>query len=149
MMRYRVISIGALSALLLIILVVASSPAAQAQTPVLPGQINGVVFLDVNGNGEQDEGEPGIADVIVELISVQGTVSLPVTDTTTDEQGQYLFAEQPGARDYRVRITVPDGYTNTTPVSVDFSLAEDGEAIVNFGLRLADSMLYLSHLAKD
>ena len=47
----------------------------------------GTVFDDENGNGKQDDGESGIADVPVQLNSTGGT---PVI-VTTDENGNYQF----------------------------------------------------------
>ncbi|MEP3969544.1 MAG: hypothetical protein ABJM08_11075, partial [Nonlabens sp.] len=37
-----------------------------------PGTIEGVVYDDVNGNGTQDAGEPGLANVDVEITDSNG-----------------------------------------------------------------------------
>ncbi|HUH56329.1 MAG TPA: SdrD B-like domain-containing protein [Rhodanobacter sp.] len=48
--------------------------------------INGVVYFDKNGNGQQDAGEPGLAGITVTL---SGTASRTLT---TDATGHYQFA---------------------------------------------------------
>ena len=79
------------------------------------GQIGDFVWNDVNGNGCQDAGEPGIPGVTVSLYSgACGSSGTLVATTTTDNTGHYLFVGLcPG--DYQVAITTPGGYTATTP----------------------------------
>ena len=59
-----------------------------------PIEIGSRVWLDTNGNGIEDPGEPGIANVTIDLY--QGTTL--VGTTTTDANGDYLFnsADVPG-----------------------------------------------------
>jgi len=67
------------------------------------------VWLDRNGNGIQDAGEPGIQNVTVQLYSVDGTTDTLLTSTLTDATGNYLFENLiPG--EYKVRVLMP---TNT------------------------------------
>ncbi len=72
------------------------------------GQIGDTVYLDLNGNGVQDPGEPGVANqtVLLGWVSPDGRVTFPVT---TDENGMYLFDGLP-AGDYDV--TVVNGIVN-------------------------------------
>ena len=60
------------------------------------GQIGDTVFNDLNNNGVQDAGEPGIAGVDITL----GT-AVSTTTTTTDANGNYLFTGL-GATTYQV-----------------------------------------------
>ena len=53
------------------------------------GEIGDFVWNDLNGNGIQDAGEPGIPNVTVQLFNCGGTV--PIAITTTDANGNYLF----------------------------------------------------------
>lgn len=70
------------------------------------------VWNDLNGNGIQDAGEPGIAGVTLTLTGTTvGGVSVSHT-TTTDANGNYLFTEHPGT--YTVTITPPAGYIATS-----------------------------------
>jgi protocatechuate 3,4-dioxygenase beta subunit len=64
------------------------------------------VWEDLNANGKQDSGEPGIAGVTVQLLDKNGQVA---QTTTTDANGNYLFDVAPSA--YSVKIpTLPSGY---------------------------------------
>ena len=75
------------------------------------GSIGDFVWDDLNGNGCQDAGEPGITNVTVELYSGCSPSSLIAT-TTTDSTGHYLFTGLcPG--DYSVKFYTPAGYTHT------------------------------------
>lgn len=53
-----------------------------------PASIKGTVYHDRNNNGRQDEGEEGIANVVIELMDIDGNV---LRRTTTDENGDYCF----------------------------------------------------------
>ena len=61
-----------------------STAAAQASERVAaPVQVTGVVFVDRNGNGTRDTGEPGVAGV---------SVSDQVSVTATDADGRFTLA---------------------------------------------------------
>jgi len=82
-----------------------------------PASIGDIVWEDLDADGVQDTGEPGIEGVIVELFNGDGT---PATDMDgnpmtmiTDPNGNYLFENLlPG--DYYVEFTAPAGY-NPSP----------------------------------
>ena len=68
------------------------------------------VWLDCNANGIQDNGEMGVANVTVKLLSAAGTV---LATQTTDVNGEYQFTGlNPG--DYAVQFTPLTGYNFTT-----------------------------------
>ena len=79
-------------------------------------RLGNFVWEDSNGNGLQDLGEPGAANVRVHLLDAAGT---PVLDgsgtaitTTTNGTGAYQFANLvPGV--YKIRIDAPAGFTLT------------------------------------
>ena len=83
-----------------------------------PAGLGDFVWEDLNGNGIQEPGEPGVADVGVNLLDENGN---PVLDangdaitTTTDENGAYKFEElEPGR--YIVEFVSPEGYDPTHP----------------------------------
>ena len=81
------------------------------------GKIGDTVWYDIDGNGVQDAGEPGIAGITVQLTPPAGVdlgngPGIPVTDTT-DANGKYLFENLPKG-DYTVTVTTPPaGLTNT------------------------------------
>ncbi|MQA18776.1 SdrD B-like domain-containing protein [Rugamonas rivuli] len=66
------------------------------------------VWEDTNGNGVQDAGEAGLANVTVQLKDVDGHV---VKTTTTDASGKYHFDVDPGT--YSVSVQAPAGYAAT------------------------------------
>ncbi len=68
------------------------------------------VWLDGNGNGQQDFGEGGRAGVVVNLLNSAGTV---IATQTTVAGGIYLFANlTPGS--YSVEFQLPTGFGFTT-----------------------------------
>jgi hypothetical protein len=70
------------------------------------------VWHDVNGNGIQDSGEPGMPDVIVSLI--EGNSDVVVSTTVTDAAGAYSLAQQGlAAGRYYLEFNSPGGYMFT------------------------------------
>ncbi|WP_255427273.1 SdrD B-like domain-containing protein, partial [Candidatus Chloroploca sp. Khr17] len=71
------------------------------------------VWNDLNANGVQDAGEPGVPDVTLTLTGVDGFGTTVSLTTTTDVNGIYTFTKLvPGV--YTVTATLPDGYAVTT-----------------------------------
>ncbi|MEM6252313.1 MAG: SdrD B-like domain-containing protein, partial [Cyanobacteria bacterium P01_D01_bin.156] len=73
-------------------------------------------FIDGNANGVRDEGEYGVADVVVKLLNPDGSPVLNskgnTITTTTDNQGSYSFVGiAPG--EYKVMFVAPEGFTFT------------------------------------
>ncbi len=74
-----------------------------------PGSIGDFVWNDLNGNGFQDEGEPGIANVNVILQEVGGGG----TSAVTNANGFYEFDFVSSEREYQVLFTRPTGFEPT------------------------------------
>ena len=73
-----------------------------------PGSICGIKFNDLNGNGVQDAGEPGLPGW---QINIGGSADLSVT---TDEKGNYCFNDlKPG--DYKIGEVNQNGWLQTAP----------------------------------
>ena len=71
-----------------------------------PAKLGDRAFLDANGNGVQDPGEPGLSGVAVSLLDGSGKV---VGTTTTNDQGFYTFEGLvPGT--YAVQFDALGGY---------------------------------------
>lgn len=69
------------------------------------------VWNDLNADGDQDAGEPGIGSVSVTLTNVTTSVT---TGSSTDANGKYLFSGlTPGI--YKVTFGTPSGFTATSP----------------------------------
>ena len=107
-------------------------------TPVaFSGSIGDLVYDDLNGNGVNDAGEPGLAGVVVYLDSnANGSLDGGESSTTTDGSGAYDFALVPDT--YTVAVdegTVPPNANNTSannPTVVALAVLEDNND-VDFG----------------
>ena len=112
----------------------------RGRRPVRPVSIGNRVFYDVNGNGTQEAGEPGIANVTVTLTGTDGAGNPVSANTTTNATGNYSFTGlAPGT--YTVSVVpagVPSGLTsNTTPVVQPTGFLPSGtnDPNQNFGFR--------------
>jgi protocatechuate 3,4-dioxygenase beta subunit len=73
----------------------------------LPARLGDYVWHDVNANGIQEAGEPGISSVSVNLLDSGNNV---IGSTSTDANGLYLFSNLiPGT--YSVQFVAPAGYS--------------------------------------
>jgi SdrD B-like domain/Prealbumin-like fold domain len=75
-----------------------------------PATIGNFVFSDLNANGQQDLGEPGIQGVSVSLIRASDGAVLE--SVLTDPNGAYLFDSHPGGT-YVVEFGTVPGFTKT------------------------------------
>ena len=80
------------------------------------------VWEDLNNNNLQNAGEPGIANVTVQLYNTANVLQATVT---TDAFGNYIFnGLTPGS--YYVKFTLPSGYTYVTAhVGADTTIDSD------------------------
>lgn len=68
---------------------------------VIKGRLGDYVWFDINSNGLQDAGEPGVGNITVQLLDAAGTTVIDTT--TTDGNGLYLF-DNLDAGNYRVKF---------------------------------------------
>lgn len=94
-----------------------------------PGNIHGVVFIDEDGDGEYDPGEPVLEGVTVELTN--GEITLTVM---TDGEGVFTFSVEPGV--WQGVIYPPQGYVVINDATREVVMESEGslEAVLNFGL---------------
>ncbi len=94
------------------------------ETPPAPplASLGDFVWEDQNGNGQQEGGEPGIANVPVTLTLPDATS----VKTTTDVSGFYTFTNLLPGRAYTVTFGTPAGYTPTLPNTGGDALDSDG-----------------------
>ena len=80
---------------------------------VILSKLGDIVWEDINYNGVQDAGEPGIENVTVTLNGTNGLGDAITTQTlTTDANGMYMFGDLfPG--DYTLTFDQPNGYEPT------------------------------------
>jgi plastocyanin len=84
------------------------------------GSISGSVREDLNGSGTLDAGEGGVGGVVIGL-DTNGDQAADTTATTNGE-GAYSFGNLT-SRNYRVILSVPDGYQNTGPAAIEIGVA--------------------------
>jgi hypothetical protein len=105
-----------------------------------PASLGDFVWNDLNTNGVQDAGEPGIGGVLVTLLRCGS--STPVTTTTTNGSGLYLFSNlTPGC--YAVSFATPAGFT-PSPANVGNDATDSdsvGGTTGNYVLNSGDSDL--------
>ncbi len=80
-----------------------------------PASLGDRVWHDLNGNGRQDTGEPGVSGVDVQLLDAG---SSQVAATSTSAGGAYQFADLPPG-DYIVVFDLPSGFDQ-------FAVADQG-----------------------
>ncbi len=88
----------------------------------------GIKFEDVNGNGVQDAGEPGIGGVFIYVdLDRDGVIDLGEPRSVTDANGQYTLdlSNLVAGQTYHVREVVGPGYEQIAPVSGYHSFVYD------------------------
>jgi uncharacterized repeat protein (TIGR01451 family) len=107
------------------------------------GKIGDFVWNDLDADGIQDKGEPGIAGVTVQLKNSGGTV---IQTTTTNSTGYYLFTGV-CAGTYKVVVTKPAGFSpspslagtnravdsNGSPATVTLLTSSSTDLTIDFG----------------
>ncbi len=98
-----------------------------------PAALGDFVWHDMNGNGIQDSGEPGIQGATVTLTGggadgVINGIGDTVVSTTTGINGAYSFTGLVQGTQYRTAFGLPTGYTAASPrkLGADASLDSDG-----------------------
>ena len=112
--------------------VIPSTPSDPTET-ALSASIGDFVWADLNGDGVQDPGEPGLAGV-----QVCATDGVDTFCDTTDANGNYrIYGLDTGTYTVTLNLdTVPENYQPTTPTSLEVTLTA-GQQFSNadFGLR--------------
>ncbi|HQK56263.1 MAG TPA: SdrD B-like domain-containing protein [Methanolinea sp.] len=117
--------------------------------PIIPppipscGTITGIVYNDLNGNGQRNPGEPGLSGWTIQYRS-RNKPSDPWsawTGTSTGVDGVYVFSSLPylTVYFYEVRVVVPGGWFVTHPTTdYSFHLNPDDKCYatgIDFGIR--------------
>lgn len=88
-------------------------------------QLGDLVWNDLNKNGIQQDGEPGIKDIIVRLLN---ETNATVATTTTDAQGYYSFSGYETGN-YSLQFVVPNQYYRFSPANQGSDDALDSDVI--------------------
>jgi large repetitive protein len=84
------------------------------------GEIRGVKFNDLNGNGVRDPGEPGIAGIRIYVdLNQDGRINLLEPSGITDANGAYRILNVPAGTNLQVREAAQPGYIQTFPDPTD------------------------------
>ena len=100
-----------------------SEPETSEPATASSGPIGDFVWLDTDGDGLQDAGEPGIAGVAVRLLDSSGA---RLDEVVTDSGGHYELTPS-AAGPFTVEVVLPDGY-GPTAVDVGRDEAVDSDA---------------------
>ncbi|MFZ1705803.1 MAG: SdrD B-like domain-containing protein [Saprospiraceae bacterium] len=73
-----------------------------------PIDIGNRVWEDMNGNGVQDGGEPGVGGVAVNLSGTAGDGSVVNMNVNTNGAGDYNFLNVPPGTNYTINFTLPN-----------------------------------------
>lgn len=98
-------------------------------------RIGDFVWDDLDNNGVQDAGEPGLSDVNIKVR--RDTDGKIITSTTTSSSGNYIIEDIPSFN-YRIEFDIPAGYTTAIPDNtadnIDSDIDENGHtSYLNFG----------------
>jgi CshA-type fibril repeat protein len=79
------------------------------EAPIELGALGDKVWLDIDRDGIQDSGEPGISGIKVKLLDIN---RVEVAKSKTNQNGNYFF-ENLEPKEYRVLFELPKGYRVT------------------------------------
>ena len=109
----------------------------QEEIVIPPGSISDAIWIDENGNGIRDEGEPGLGGVTVVVLGEDGEI---VEVLITDENGNFIIENlEDGAYTIEIDLeTVPGDLYPTTNPSVTYVIeGGNGHAEEDFGFNTA------------
>jgi LPXTG-motif cell wall-anchored protein len=102
------------------------------------GRIEGLKFLDLDGDGAQDPGEPTLEGVEITLVGLGDVGAMAVA--TTGKDGTFVFKNLlPG--EYSVEEKVPSGYYATRPIKVEVVVGPGESVSVIFANALYGSII--------
>jgi protocatechuate 3,4-dioxygenase beta subunit len=105
----------------------------------LPGCIGNRVWSDVNKNGLQDDGEPGISNVVLNLFKSNGDL---LATQTTNQNGEYLFNNLPQGL-FSIELSIPEGQKLTL-----IDQGDDDTKDSDFLANGSTPLISLAHAAK-
>jgi len=117
------------------------------------------VWRDDNGNGMQDENEPTLSDITVELYDNTGT---KIQEATTNSEGEY-YMDYLQKEEYYFKVIAPGGFAPTIanigsdmedsdisgangPGTTEYYLMEPGQHIPHVDIGLINDILPVSYL---
>jgi uncharacterized repeat protein (TIGR01451 family) len=93
-------------------------------------ELCGIKFNDLNGNGQQDPGEPGLAGWVIEVKDANGNI---IGYAVTDANGKYCIVV-PSPGQYTVSEQQQAGWTQTAPTTGSYAVTvPPAHTNLNFG----------------
>jgi len=114
------------------------------------GDINGLIWLDLNADGLYENSEDGLNAMVVKLMREDGTQAseiLSYNDVSTETDGYYEFINVPDGS-YYLEIVKPDDYL-FTEANVGLDDALDSEIDDSFGQGTSASFTIVNDMAID
>ncbi len=111
------------------------------------GTIHGYKFHDYDRDGEWDDSEPALNGITIKLYQGDALIDEMVTGDGV-AVGYYQFTDLP-AGDYTVMEVKPNGYVNTTPISVPVTVSANSTERVDFGNDAAECKFELTKEATE
>jgi hypothetical protein len=109
--------------------------ATRTPTATPQGSVSGKVWLDRNGNGAADVGEPGIAGVRLTLARAPGQAGEALVTETTTASGDFRFGGV-SVGSYTLALVDAAGFSPTTPRKVPIAVEHETAAPqADFGVR--------------
>ncbi len=107
--------------------------ATEAATAPATYSISGTAYDDAEGNGAMEEGEAGVAGVVINLAQPADAV---IANTTTDASGAYTF-DGLAAGEYTVSAVAPEGWNLIAPAEGSYlvAISDANEVAKDFGLQ--------------
>lgn len=93
-------------------------------SPGAPASLGDFVWNDLNNNGAQDFGEPGVSGVTVRLYKCDNSL---VSTTTTNANGFYQFTNLVANMQYYVEFVKPNGYVFSPKDAVADNIDSDAD----------------------
>lgn len=117
------------------------------------------VWRDDNGNGLQEESEPKMADITIEVYDNTG---VKIQETTSNAEGEY-FLDYLQKEEYYFKVVLPPGFNPTTsnagsdeidsditgangPGTTDYYFMEPGEHVAHVDIGLVNGILPVEYL---
>ncbi len=110
--------------------------------------VKGLVWLDLNRNGIQDNDEDGVEDALVELHTLVDDSAIDPAKTGNDGEFQFILDEQDfgiepiGGDDFYIQVYPPKGFLFPLKLQEDITSSDNEESSSSILLNMALGEMY-------